>query len=136
MCIRDSPYVFATGHCRKFSSSEGALEWTCRPRTFPPRQSDLRFRKTPCGIVADGKPPAESACHGSHSEHHPRKISCALPGTGPSFVVEMFRRKMECSRTTFSRAVHTTGLLLCSAICAMSQTPQARPMALLQTRYE
>ena len=50
---------------------------------------------------------------------------------------------MECSRPTFSRAVHTAGLLLCSAICATSQTPEAtgalptaRPMALLQTRYE
>ena len=43
---------------------------------------------------------------------------------------------MECSRPTFSRAIHTAGLLLCSAICAMSQTPAARPMALLKTRYE
>ena len=55
----------------------------------------------------------------------------------------MFCQNKECGRTTFSRAVHTTGLLLCSAICATSQTPEAtgalptvRPMALLQTRYE
>ena len=43
---------------------------------------------------------------------------------------------MECRRTTFSRAIAAAGLLLCSAICATSQTPQPRPMALLQSRYE
>jgi uncharacterized protein (TIGR03437 family) len=43
----------------------------------------------------------------------------------------------------FSRAAATAGLLLCSAVCATSQTPEstaalgtAKPMALLKTRYE